>query len=56
MESTTVLEQRGVPAALIQALRDLVELYPGHIWKEDYLLFLSKRALPPFSGPGEVKR
>jgi quercetin dioxygenase-like cupin family protein len=25
--------------SLIQALRGLVELYPGHIWKEDYLLF-----------------
>jgi hemerythrin-like domain-containing protein len=24
---------------LIRTLRDLVELYPGHIWKEDYLLF-----------------
>ena len=23
----------------VQALRGLVELYPGHIWKEDYLLF-----------------
>ncbi len=25
--------------SLIQALRSLTELYPGHIWKEDYLLF-----------------
>jgi hemerythrin-like domain-containing protein/quercetin dioxygenase-like cupin family protein len=33
---------------LIQALRDLVELYPGHIWKEDYLLFpLAAKVLSP---------
>jgi hemerythrin-like domain-containing protein len=25
--------------SLIQALKSLTELYPGHIWKEDYLLF-----------------
>ena len=25
--------------SLIPALRGLVELYPNHIWKEDYLLF-----------------
>jgi hemerythrin-like domain-containing protein len=25
--------------SLIQTLKSLTELYPGHIWKEDYLLF-----------------
>ena len=25
--------------SIIQALKSLTELYPGHIWKEDYLLF-----------------
>jgi hemerythrin-like domain-containing protein len=24
---------------LIESLRGLIELYPNHIWKEDYLLF-----------------
>jgi quercetin dioxygenase-like cupin family protein len=34
--------------SLIQALRGLVELYPGHIWKEDYLLFpLAGKVLTP---------
>jgi hemerythrin-like domain-containing protein len=33
--------KNGEPAtkSLIQALKSLTELYPGHIWKEDYLLF-----------------
>jgi hemerythrin-like domain-containing protein len=29
---------RGTAGALESALSSLVELYPGHIWKEDYLL------------------
>lgn len=34
--------------SLIQSLRGLVELYPGHIWKEDYLLFpLAGKVLSP---------
>ena len=34
--------QRGDPGgkqAVIQALHGIAELYPNHIWKEDYLLF-----------------
>jgi hemerythrin-like domain-containing protein len=34
--------QKGGPGgkqAVIQALRGIAELYPNHIWKEDYLLF-----------------
>lgn len=34
--------QKGDPEgtqAVIQSLRGIGELYPGHIWKEDYLLF-----------------
>ena len=34
--------------SLIQALHGLVELYPGHIWKEDYLLFpMTNKVLSP---------
>ena len=37
-----------VKDSLLQALRGLVELYPGHIWKEDYLLFpLAGKVLSP---------
>ncbi len=34
--------QSGVPAAketVVKCLRGIAELYPNHIWKEDYLLF-----------------
>jgi hemerythrin-like domain-containing protein len=38
----------GGKQALIQALRGLAELYPGHIWKEDYLLFpLTHKVVSP---------
>ena len=38
----------AVEDSLIQSLRGLVELYPGHIWKEDYLLFpLAGKVLSP---------
>ena len=34
--------------ALQKTLRGLVELYPGHIWKEDYLLFpMTNKVLSP---------
>jgi hemerythrin-like domain-containing protein len=34
--------------AMIQALRGIAELYPNHIWKEDYLLFpLTNKVLSP---------
>jgi hemerythrin-like domain-containing protein len=34
--------------ALQKSLRGLVELYPGHIWKEDYLLFpMTNKVLSP---------
>ncbi len=31
-------QNSGAKPALIRTLRELVDLYPGHIWKEDYLL------------------
>lgn len=43
--------QKGDPEgiqAVIQSLRGIGELYPGHIWKEDYLLFpLTQKVLAP---------
>jgi hemerythrin-like domain-containing protein len=34
--------------SLAQTLRHLTELYPGHIWKEDYLLFpMANKILSP---------
>jgi hemerythrin-like domain-containing protein len=32
-------DEESAKKSLIQALKSLTELYPGHIWKEDYLLF-----------------
>ncbi len=46
--------------ALVRALDGLVELYPGHIWKEEYLLFplaekvLSRAELQELSGHMET--
>lgn len=38
----------GGKQAVIQALRGIAELYPNHIWKEDYLLFpLTNKVLDP---------
>jgi len=38
----------GGKQAVIQALRGIAELYPNHIWKEDYLLFpLTNKVLSP---------
>jgi len=38
--------QPGARETLIKRLRGLVDLYPGHIWKEDYLLFpMTERVL-----------
>lgn len=41
----------GDPAArdeLLKSLRGIAQLYPGHIWKEDYLLFpLTHKVLGP---------
>jgi hemerythrin-like domain-containing protein len=38
--------------ALIKSLRGITELYPNHIWKEDYLLFpMANKVL----GPAEQK-
>jgi hemerythrin-like domain-containing protein len=34
-----VKDRESARKSLIQALKSLTELYPGHIWKEDYLLF-----------------
>jgi hemerythrin-like domain-containing protein len=31
--------RESVRNSVIQTLKSLTELYPGHIWKEDYLLF-----------------
>jgi hemerythrin-like domain-containing protein len=36
---TQVKDRESARKSLIQALKSLTELYPGHIWKEDYLLF-----------------
>ena len=34
--------------ALLKSLHGLVELYPNHIWKEDYLLFpMANKVLTP---------
>ena len=34
--------------ALIKSLRGIVELYPNHIWKEDFLLFpMTNKVLSP---------
>ncbi len=37
--ATYVSTPNAGKAALIRTLRSLIELYPAHIWKEDYLLF-----------------
>jgi hemerythrin-like domain-containing protein len=29
----------GIPESLVRSLRDIVDFYPGHIWKADHLLF-----------------
>ncbi len=42
--------RNGAPAreALAKSLRALVDLYPGHIWKEEYLLFpMTNKILSP---------
>jgi hemerythrin-like domain-containing protein len=40
--------EHGGQQAIIQALRGIAELYPNHIWKEDYLLFpLTNKVLSP---------
>jgi hemerythrin-like domain-containing protein len=36
---TYMKDRESASRSLIQTLRSLTELYPGHIWKEDYLLF-----------------
>jgi hemerythrin-like domain-containing protein len=39
---------RASSESLIKSLRSLLELYPNHIWKEDYLLFpMSNKVLSP---------
>jgi hemerythrin-like domain-containing protein len=49
--AATEAYQKGDPGgrqAVIQALRGIAELYPNHIWKEDYLLFpLTNKVLNP---------
>lgn len=41
MEATVVYEKKDSLAkeGLLKQLRGLINLYPNHIWKEDYLLF-----------------
>jgi len=36
---TYVIEDPSAKKGLLESLRSLMELYPNHIWKEDYLLF-----------------
>jgi hemerythrin-like domain-containing protein len=36
---TQVKDGESAKKSLIQVLKSLTELYPGHIWKEEYLLF-----------------
>lgn len=36
---TYAKNEESARRSIIQALKSLTELYPGHIWKEDYLLF-----------------
>ena len=40
--------------ALVGALKDLLDLYPGHIWKEDYLLFPMTEKIVDPSGQKEL--
>jgi hemerythrin-like domain-containing protein len=41
-------EDRAAARAVITALRALTQLYPSHIWKEDYLLFpMTNKVLGP---------
>ena len=51
LAAATEAYQKGDPGgrqAVIQALHGIAELYPNHIWKEDYLLFpLTNKVLSP---------
>ena len=46
----------SVRGELVKCLQELMHLYPGHIWKEDYLLFPMTNKIVPAAEQAELTR